>query len=119
MVCMFYSGMKATAGTLCAQGGGLEHSNLHFEPEHGCVVPTSRCTSSQHPAVLSIHALRLVLRTQPRAPKENGCMEHQHRRRGFRVLSRVTPWSLGGGCLHPLSPIADQEPASQGADREQ
>jgi hypothetical protein len=41
----------------------------HFGPERGCVVSTSRSTLTQYQAVLPIHALRLVLRTQPRSAK--------------------------------------------------
>ena len=43
------------------------NSNSHFDPERGCVVPTSRSTSAQHQVVLRIHGLRLALRTQPRS----------------------------------------------------
>jgi hypothetical protein len=40
-----------------------------FCPERGCVVSTSRSTSTPYQAILLLHALRLVLRTQPRSAK--------------------------------------------------
>ncbi|MEO8427524.1 MAG: hypothetical protein ABI651_10475 [Verrucomicrobiota bacterium] len=44
-------------------------SNSHCDPERGWVVATNRSTSAPHQAVLRIHALPLVLRTQPRSAK--------------------------------------------------
>jgi hypothetical protein len=44
-------------------------SNSHFDPERGCVVPASRSVFIQNQAFRRIHALRLVLRTQPRSAK--------------------------------------------------
>ena len=42
-------------------------SNACFEQERGCVLQTSRSASAWHEVVLGIHALLLVLRTQPRS----------------------------------------------------
>jgi hypothetical protein len=47
---------------------GISNS-AHSGPERGCVVSTSRSRLRQYQAALHIHALRLVLRTQPRSAK--------------------------------------------------
>ena len=49
--------------------GYVKRQQFSFCPERGCVVSTSRSTSTQYQAVLRLHALRLVLRTQPRSAK--------------------------------------------------
>jgi hypothetical protein len=49
--------------------GFAVNSNSHFDPERGCVVPTSRSTPGQSQEVRRLHALRLMLRTQPRSAK--------------------------------------------------
>jgi hypothetical protein len=61
-------------GNYIASFQGILSSNSHFDPERGCVVPTSRNTSAPKQAISGLHALRLVFNTAALRQNENCCI---------------------------------------------